>query len=137
MVAVYGVAAEAEATEATEAEVGAAVYAVAEVEVGAAVYGVAVAEAEVAVYGVVVEAAVYGEGVGAVHDAAAVWGRESAASGNAADAIPPNRAARRPVHLRPCFLKRRPPGRLARSTSCSRSRRPPFPDCLRRLHHSR
>ena len=96
--AVYAVA-EAEAAVYAVAEAAAAVYAVA--EVAAAVY--AVAEAAAAVYAVAADGA---EGVGAARDAA-VWGREPAASGNASDAIPPNRAARRPGHLRPCFLKRR------------------------------
>jgi hypothetical protein len=116
--AVYGVAEAAEAAEVAEAAEAAeaAVYAVA--EVAAAVYAVA----EVA-------AADGAEGVGAARDAEAVWGRESAG-------LPPY-AARRPVHLRPCFLKRRSPVRLARSTSCSRRRRPPSADCLWRLRHSR
>jgi hypothetical protein len=120
----------------------AAAYGVAEAaeEATAAVY--AVAEAAAAVYAEAEAAAVYAvaaadgaEGVGAARDAAAFWGRESAASG-ASEALPPY-SARRPVHLRPCFLKRRPPGRLAGSTSCSRRFRPPSADCLWRLRHSR
>jgi hypothetical protein len=113
----------------------AAAYGVAEAaEVGATAAVCAVAAAA-AVYAVAEAAAVGAEGVGAARDAAAFWGRESAASG-ASEALPPY-SARRPVHLRPCFLKRRPPGRLAGSTSCSRRCRPPSADCLWRLRHSR
>ena len=144
--AVYEAVAEAAAVYAV-AEVAAAVYAVAE---AAAVYAVAEAAA---VYAVAEAAAVYAvaevvyvadggrgadgaEGVGAARDAAVFWGRESAGSGNASEALP-RYPARRPVHLRPCFLKRRPPGRLAASTSCSRRCRPPSADCLWRLRQSR
>jgi hypothetical protein len=163
--AAYGVgeAAEAEAEAYEVAEAAAAVYAVA--EVAAAVYAVAAAAAAAAVYAVagaaaaayavagaaaaayavagaaaaayaVAEVAVGAEGVGAARHAAAFWGRESAGSANASQALPPY-PARRPVRLRPCFLKRRPPGGLAGSTSCFRRCRPPSADCLWRLRQSR